>query len=180
MLRALRAIDPNLQAIWRWHYLDRRTGNDLLRQDLSPIPHPRWHIVLRTKERWAHLFEVCTEEGDFAPLDHRVPLKIRSDVARHFSADEILRQVDAAEATQLERREARHGELRQDTLKANRRKLGEIFDGDNIRKGESKNTRDARILSYPGQPVRRSGFDAIETTPKEEGWELPDLAKEMA
>ncbi len=180
VLRALRAIDPNLRAIWRWYYVDRRTGGDLLRLTGDPIPHPRWHVVMRTRETSTHLFEVCDEHGDFAPLDHRVPAKIRADVARHLSADQILQKVEEVEQGSRERRENRYQEIRRDVLQANRRKLGEIFEGGNLQKGPSENTRDAKILSYPGQPIRRSGFDSIPTTPKEEGWEMPDLRKEMA
>jgi len=180
VLRALEAIDPHLSAIWRWNYLDRKTGGDLLRQDGSPIPHPRWHVVLRTKETWTHLFAVEDEEGDFRGLDHRVPAKIRADAGRHLSAEEINRRVDEAKAAIHAASAGKFEDLRALTLKANRKKIGEVLEGQNVNRGVSNNTRDAKIISYRGQPNRRSGFDSIPTTSEEEGWELPDFTKEMA
>lgn len=173
VVRELFAIDARLFVTWSELHLDLTCGRPLLRMDGSPIRNPRWHVWTTDGAGVVHhLFDV-------AVLDHRVPRKIRADVARHLTEEQIHDRIDAAQASAKERKDARWKELRSDTVAANRRKFDEILEGDNLMRGPSRNTRDARILSYPGQAHRGSAFDTVPMTPAEEGWELPDTKREM-
>lgn len=171
--RSLHAIDPGLFVTWSELHLDLITGRPLIRQDGNPVRDPRWHVwILDGNGVVHHLFAADV-------LDHRIPKKIQADVARHLSEQEIHQRLEDEKQRRAERGKARMDELHRDVVKANERKLGEIFEGDNLNKGPSENTRDARIMSYTGQPNRRSAFDAVPMTPKEEHWELPDWEREM-
>lgn len=173
VMRELANIDPRLFVTWSELHLDLTCGRPLVRRDGRPIRNPRWHVWTHDSGGVVHhLFDVDV-------LDHRIPRKIRNDVARHLTAEQINDRIENAQSAAKDRKDGRFAELRRDTVTANKRKFSEIFDGDNINKGPSSNTRDARILSYPGQPIRRSGFDAVPMTPAEEGWELPDMKREL-
>jgi hypothetical protein len=172
--RELRALDPNLFVTWSELYLDLITGRPLERRDGKPIRYPRWHVWIYYAGDGVihHLF-------DAEVLDHRIPQKIRADVARHLEEKEINERIEAEKARRKERANARWNELHRDVVTANRAKFDEIFEGDNLMRGPSENTRDARIMSYDGQPNRASAWDAVRMTTDEEGWELPDWRREM-
>ena len=180
VLRGLLRINPGLYPVWKRWVMDWTTGRPLVTLAGDRIEHPRWHIIIDHREKQTHLFAVQDEAGIPLPLDGRVCEKILRDVGRHMTAEQINEMLDAAREERDRKQLGRYNELQQDVAKANKTKISEVFEGDNIKKGPSGNSRDATVFSYEGAPNRKSGAEQqLPTDAKDEGWELPDWEMEM-
>lgn len=173
VVRELERLDSELFVTWSELYLDRSTGRPLVRRDGTVMRDPRWHVWRRDGRGVVHhLFSADR-------CDHRIPAKIRRDAARWVSEREIHEMIERANERQKARKEDRYATLQRDVVSANESILETIFEGDNITRPAQPHLRDAKIVSYGGQPIRRSAFDAIPKTNEEIGLELPDWKKEM-
>lgn len=187
--RRLRSIHPGLKPVWKRYRLDYFTGNWLIAEqgEFSGRPVPwdfgggRWVMCLENSQGFHLVFVVRDEDGRYMPLDHRVCDRLVLDAfmsARH-KPDELAAIISDSGMVRTDSLRAKLTDLREQFTRANRRKFEEVLEGDNMTRGESP-SRSARIFSYNGQPIRRtSRDDAIELTPEEKGYEVPDWKKEI-
>lgn len=186
----LKRIDKNLYVVWRNFAFDATTplGDTLVYvrdqpgsqgQVGKPVEEPGWRICL-AREREPHdavLFTWLDEECKPIPLDKRVAQKIRSDMARHMSPQEIIQHVKDARERDLFLREKERQQEVADIAAANARKIREAMEHANSTTREKAFTpsgekRDAIIYGYDGQPVRGTPGQ-VRKTAKEAGYELP-------
>lgn len=174
IVRELRRLDPKLYVIWRHFAFDAATGMDLLDWRGRRIPEPGWRVCLTDAEGREHvLFLWIDEQGNPLPLDRRVPEKIRSDVARHLTADEFMRRhLQAVEDEKADREKAWDASI-DDFARANRTLLREALEREDQAGPQAPAVRDERVVSYPGQPVRAASRDSIRLTNRELGLEMP-------
>lgn len=174
----LEAIDKGLYLVWRKRYMDLTTGEALATR-AGYIHRPRWYVFLdHPLEGQVFLFRVEDENNEPLPLDGRVAHRIRSDIGRHLDAEEVNRRIAEASEQGLAARRAAWEQRQGDVVAANPRKIAEVFEGDNLNRGPSRNVRDPKTFSYDGAAHRASAAEqeGIPLTPKEEGWELPEHA----
>lgn len=185
VLEALFRLEPNLCVGFSRFALDwTKRPPTVLHHERTrrPLEMPRWYLVLKTHDgRLRMLFRVEDAEGKPLPLDARLVQRLLGDLLRRLgSPQKVVQAVQDAHAETHRLRESRMARLREDVLSANRTKISEVFEGNNLElPAAASMRRDGRIVSYPGQGDRSSHHENITMTPQERGWELPDYAKEL-
>lgn len=184
ILESLYRIEQGLCVGWSKYLLDwRRTPPRVLEHERTrkPLELERWYICLRTHDGVIRmLFRNESPKGDPWPLDRRVVERLLGDLARRMKPAQIAKLATDAASEHTELRKRRMANLQQDVLAANKRKIEEVFEGDNLNlPAAASMRRDGRIVSYPGQGDRSSHHENITMTPQERGWELPDYEKEL-
>lgn len=194
VLRRLRCISPGLKAVWRNYRFDAFNPDVPLHAERGefagkPVPWPggwgRWIMFHQAPGKRAEfLFVVQRKDGRFFPLDGRVCNQLAGDLARQMKPEQIaeyMQQIDEDSRRALKKRLE---ELQGDTFAANPQKVRQALESVN-RKGESdapsRRGRAAKAIIYPGMDSHASSAERgqIPTTPKEEGWELPDVKEEL-
>ena len=191
LIRELKALSPRLGLVWSEFILDPEPGIHkglpLIHETTGfPVHYSdgkgRWHVVLAPEDGGQphYLFTHQTADGTYLPADSRISKKIREDAGRTMSADQINRMVELGKQAEKRKYAEKYASLQDDTLRANKTKIEEMFD--NVERGivSGGSTRDQKIVSYPGQTDRGTHHDNIPMSSEEQGWELPDYAKEMA
>ena len=180
IIRELKALDPGLFPHFSEYELDKATGSPLLTAGGIPILRPRWSIWQEDPKTGQMYFlfyheDVNKPEADrtFLPLDMRAVDRIRQDLGRQgFSPKQVADMMMNSQKAWRDKREADMQDLREEVLKANKRKITEAMESMDGREGDA--SRDAKTFSYAGQTTRTSGAERkIEKSDKELGWELP-------
>lgn len=139
------------------------------------IPEPSFHLWVWCAEygRYLHVNQYPAEIG----FSHREVHFLEADCARTMTPTQMLalaarnREANAAKA------KADHAELREDVHKANKSRIEDMLDLEPGRKktsvGDASGSRDAKIVSYPGQGNRGSR-GRVRKEDREDGWEKPE------
>lgn len=182
VVRELKGIEPNLYVIWRNYAFDATTPHGEVltyKKSGKPIPEPGWRVCLKRdgEPRDAVLFCWTDDEGNPLPLDKRVPAKIRSDVARHMSPEEVMGLLRDQREREAFLKEFRRAEELAEFKARNKRKIREAMDNASRSHPEkamqpSGEMRDARIYGFEGQKSRATPGQ-VSSTPKEAGWDIP-------
>jgi len=143
------------------HLVEKRGDTDLLRD-------PAYHLWLKKPSgEWVWVRGYAADGG----FGHREVFNLEADAARMMSAMEILNKTRARQDSISEQGQKNALQLHQDVTKANFKRIQRLcHDHD---KSYDPTTRDAKIVSYPGQVNRGTRFSKIEKDAKEDGWELP-------
>lgn len=181
VLDSLLRLDRGLRVGWSEFWLDltKTPPRPLIHQSGKPILWPRWHCFLQKDSILYHLFIWQENETkSFRSLSQALVDKLLTDVGRTHTGEEIASMIEDGALRERARKKAKFQDLRQEEFKENASQIRRVLDDPQALSAPASK-RDMKIMSYDGQPIRRTVNDAIETTPEEHGWVRPDYDKEI-
>ena len=192
VLRRLRSISPGLRTIWRNHRWDPFDPDHALITKSGPgtgEPVP-WQmgggrfLMFHDAGKGCveFLFVIQTRSGAYHPVDHRVCDRLVADLARTMTPSQIVDYAEQLDVKSRLRLKEKLDDLNLQKFSQNPRKVREAMESIGTgREAAIEHTRSPAAIFYPGMDSHESSAERrqIPLTPSEEGWELPDVKKEL-